>query len=363
MKKHCLLFINLSLISIISIIAQTPKAVELPKPEADKVWGLALHGGAGVITRETMTGEMEQQYTQKMNEALEIGYAILAKGGKALDAVEAVIKALEDSPLFNAGKGSVFTNKGTNEMDAAIMDGATLKAGAVASVKTIKNPIEGARAVMDKSEHVMLCADGADEFAKKVGLKTVDQKYFYDEKRFQSWKKAVEAEEKKSTKPKEEKGKKEEGSEEDIEVKEKKHGTVGCVALDKSGNLAAGTSTGGMTNKKFGRIGDAPIIGAGTYANNKTCAVSCTGHGEFFIRYMVAGTVSAKMEYGKKSLKESAFSTIYLDLEKVKGEGGLVAISKDGEIIMPFNTPGMYRAAKTNKSSKVIAIFKSKGDE
>ncbi|MBW7936415.1 MAG: isoaspartyl peptidase/L-asparaginase, partial [Flavobacteriales bacterium] len=259
-------------------------------------FAIVIHGGAGTILRENLDERLEKLYKEKLTESVNAGYEILAQGGTALDAVTAAIKIMEDTPLFNAGKGAVFNHEGKIEMDASIMDGLTSKAGAVAGVQTIRNPIEGARAVMEKTEHVMLEGEGADRFAKEIGLKTEDETYFYDENRWQQFQKIRQQEKIRLDHdatdttgyihPK------------DVEFfHEKKFGTVGCVALDKYGNLAAGTSTGGMTNKKYGRVGDSPIIGAGTYANNKTCAVSCTGHGEFFIRNVVAYDVSARMEY------------------------------------------------------------------
>lgn len=236
---------------------------------------IVIHGGAGAIKKENMTPELEKQYTDKLNEALKAGYDLLKNRGKSLDAVEAAIKVMEDSPLFNAGKGSVFTHEGKNEMDAAIMDGKTLKAGAVAGVTTIRNPIEGARAVMDKTPHVMLAGSGADQFAKEQGLKTESPEYFRDETRWKQFQKVKQKEEIKLDHSSDTTG----SINPSESFVDKKFGTVGAVALDREGNLATATSTGGMTNKRYGRIGDSPIIGAGTYANNKTCAVSCTGHG------------------------------------------------------------------------------------
>jgi L-asparaginase / beta-aspartyl-peptidase len=347
MQNRIFISAAIYVISTVNLISQVSTTVlpNLNKTE-NKKWGLAIHGGAGTILKENMTPELEKAYTEKLNEALEKGYAILAKNGTAIEAVEATIKVLEDSPLFNAGKGSVFTSEGKNEMDAAIMDGSNMKAGSVAGVKTIKNPIAGARMVMEKSEHVMLSGDGADAFAKKMGLEIVDQKYFYDEKRWKQLQDVLNAEKKA-----------EPVKDIDPSIKDKKHGTVGCVALDKNGNLAAGTSTGGMTNKKYGRIGDAPIIGAGTYANNNTCAVSCTGHGEYFIRYTVAGSVSAMMEYGKAKLPVAANTMIKKVLVKAGGEGGLIAIDKDGNVTMPFNSAGMYRAYKVNEEKPFVGIY------
>jgi L-asparaginase / beta-aspartyl-peptidase len=347
MQNRMFILVVFSFISIANIMAQvTPTVLPNLSKTEDKKWGLAIHGGAGTILKENMTAELEKAYTEKLNEALEKGYGILAKNGTAVEAVEATIKILEDSPLFNAGKGSVFTNEGKNEMDAAIMDGSNMKAGSMAGVKTIKNPIAGARLVMEKSEHVMLSGDGADAFAKKMDLEIVNQKYFYDEKRWKQLQDVLNAEKKA-----------EPVKDIDPNIKDKKHGTVGCVALDKKGNLAAGTSTGGMTNKKYGRIGDAPIIGAGTYANNNTCAVSCTGHGEYFIRYTVASNVSAMMEYGKAKLPVAANTMIKKVLLNAGGEGGLIAIDKYGNVTMPFNSAGMYRAYKVIGEKSFIGIY------
>jgi len=301
----------------------------LSGPENDKIdFAIAIHGGAGTITRKNMTTEKEGAYRSKLEEALNTGYAILENGGTSLDAVESTIRIMEDSELFNAGKGAVFTNAGTNELDASIMDGINLKAGAVAGVKTIKNPISAARKVMEETWHVMLSGDGADEFAKEQNLDIVDPIYFYTQRRWDSLKK----------------------------TQTKKHGTVGCVALDKKGNLAAGTSTGGLTNKQWGRVGDSPIIGAGTYANNKTCAVSGTGQGEYFIRGNVAYDVSAIMEYENESVGKAARKVIS-KLSDLGGEGGVIAMDSHGNISMPFNTSGMYRGFRKSNSSAKILIY------
>lgn len=320
-------------------------------------FAIVIHGGAGTILRENLDERLEKLYKEKLTESVNAGYEILAQGGTALDAVTAAIKIMEDTPLFNAGKGAVFNHEGKIEMDASIMDGLTSKAGAVAGVQTIRNPIEGARAVMEKTEHVMLEGEGADRFAKEIGLKTEDETYFYDENRWQQFQKIRQQEKIRLDHdatdttgyihPK------------DVEFfHEKKFGTVGCVALDKYGNLAAGTSTGGMTNKKYGRVGDSPIIGAGTYANNKTCAVSCTGHGEFFIRNVVAYDVSARMEYKGLTLEQAATEVIMDKLKKAGGEGGLIAIDAKGHIVMSFNTTGMYRAYKKSGGKTDVKIFK-----
>src|SRR5688572_677462 len=315
---------------------------------------LVIHGGAGNISRQNMTPEKEKAYQEGLNAALKAGYAILEKGGTSLDAVEAAIRVMEDNPLFNAGKGAVFTNDGRNELDAAIMDGATLKAGSVAGVSTIRNPISAARAVMERSPHVMLVGRGAEQFAKEQKLEIVDPSYFYTEPRFKQLQKAREEE-----KPKLDHSSDTTGSTLPIFLEGKKFGTVGAVALDRFGNLAAATSTGGMTNKRYGRVGDAPIIGAGTYANNKTCAVSATGHGEFFIRYTVAHDISALMEYKHRSVRKAAEKVVNEKLVKVGGEGGVIAVDRKGKIAMPFNSTGMFRAYKTAKGETQTLIFKN----
>lgn len=317
-----------------------------------KTFGIVIHGGAGTILKSNMTPELEKEYTEKLNEALNAGYAVLEKGGTSTEAVITAIKILEDSPLFNAGKGSVFTNDGTNEMDASIMDGKSMQAGAVAGIRTVKNPITAAYCVMTQSQHVLLTGKGADKFAKQCGCVIEDTSYFFNEKRWNQLQKIK----------KEDQFKLDHSSDtssflEDDGV-DKKFGTVGAVALDKYGNLAAGTSTGGMTNKKFGRVGDAPIIGAGTYANNSSCAVSCTGHGEYFIRNVVAYDISALMLYKSYSLQEAGEEVVMKKLKNIGGEGGLIAIDNNGNIIMPFNTPGMYRGYKTSAGKKEVLIYK-----
>jgi beta-aspartyl-peptidase (threonine type) len=300
---------------------------------------LAIHGGAGTILKKNMTPERETAYREKLTEALNTGYALLLKGGSSLDAVEATIRVMEDSPLFNAGKGAVFTHEGTNELDAAIMEGKTLKAGAVAVLKHVRNPITLARRVMERSPHVLMVGEGAEAFAAQVGVELVDPSYFRTEQR---WKQLQD-----------------ELQKEHDSTKEDKHGTVGCVALDRDGNLAAGTSTGGMTNKKYGRIGDAPIIGAGTYANNATCAVSATGTGEYFIRGVVAHDISALMEYGGRSLAEAADLVVHKKLPALGGPdtGGVIALDRSGNIAMPFNTPGMYRGYVDRDGRPVVEIY------
>lgn len=293
---------------------------------------LVIHGGAGTITRASMTGDMEKQYREALEESLRRGHAVLSKGGSSLDAVEASIRFMEDSPLFNAGKGAVFTHDGKNELDAAIMDGATKKAGSVAGVSIIRNPISAARAVMEKSEHVMMVGRGAELFATKMGLEIVDPSYFWTERRWKSLQNELLQEE--GQKPK---------AELQIETEPKKFGTVGAVALDRSGNLAAGTSTGGMTNKKYGRVGDAPIIGAGTYADNESVAVSGTGHGEFFIRWTVAYDIAALVKYRGMTVQQAGDEVIHKKLEPVKGEGGVIVLDRKGNFATPFNSEGMYR--------------------
>lgn len=311
-----------------------------------KDFAIVIHGGAGTIMKENMSPELEKQYTDKLNEALKAGYDTLEKGGTSVDAVVAAIKIMEDSPLFNAGRGSVFTADGKNEMDASIMNGKTLMAGAIAGVRTIKNPITAARCVMEKSQHVMLVGTGAEKFAKTCNCEFADTSYFFDQKRWDQLQKVKQYEKSQgSIKTKDEFG-------------DKKFGTVGVVALDKYGSLAAGTSTGGMTNKKYGRVGDSPIIGAGTYANNKTCGVSCTGHGEYFIRSVVAYDVSALMEYKGMTVEQAANEVVMKKLKPMGGEGGLVAMDAKGNIAMPFNTSGMYRGYMKSDGKREVLIYK-----
>lgn len=325
-------------------------------------YAIVIHGGAGSILRENLSAEMEAAYREKLTEALKVGEAILKNGGRSVDAVVETIKTLEDSPLFNAGKGSVYTHDEKNEMDASIMNGNDMTAGAVAGVDAIKNPIEAAREVMQNSKHVMLSGSGAVEFAEERGITIVDAAYFYNERRLQQLKKA---------KDKESVILDHDGGhgmvdtahseiEFDVTLKtDDKFGTVGCVALDQHGNLAAGTSTGGMTNKRYGRIGDSPIIGAGTYADDKTCAVSSTGHGEYFIRLAVAKEISAQMEHGAKSLQEAADNVIHTKLTELGGTGGVIAIDANGNIAMPFNTSGMYRGYIDTNGEMEVLIFKN----
>lgn len=312
-----------------------------------KKYAIAIHGGAGTIIRSSMTNEKELLYKRALEEAINAGEEVLKKQGASLDAVEAAIRSLENNDLFNAGKGSVFTHDGTHEMDASLMNGENLMAGAVAGVQNIKNPISLAKAVMQQSEHVFMAGQGAQEFAKKVNAEFMPDDYFFVQMRYDQLKMAKQSDTMVL-----------DHTEDKIENGEKKFGTVGAVALDVYGNLAAGTSTGGMTNKKHGRVGDTPIIGAGTYANNTTCAISCTGHGEFFIRSVVAYDISCLMEYKGLSLKEACEKVVNQKLVKIGGEGGLIALDANGNIELPFNSEGMYRASKREDESLFIGIYK-----
>lgn len=298
-------------------------------------WGLVIHGGAGTITRESLTPELEAGYREQLTAALLAGYTILLDGGSALDAVQAAITLMEDSPLFNAGKGAVFNADGHNELDASIMDGSNLAAGAVAGVRQVKNPIKLARLVMEKSPHVLMSGAGAERFGEEYGIEMVSQDYYFTQRRWEALQRVKEE-----------------------EVAAQEQGTVGAAALDRHGNLAAGTSTGGMTNKKFGRIGDSPIIGAGTYADNRTCAVSGTGHGEFFIRIAAAHDISALMAYRHLSLQAAADLVVNDKLAQLGAAGGVIAIDRQGQIAMPFNTPGMYRGYIDQDGQAVVAIYK-----
>ena len=299
-------------------------------------YGLVIHGGAGYIYEGRYTEEEENAYKNKLEEALTLGYEILENSGSSVDAVETVIRVLEDSPLFNAGKGAVLNEEGNAELDASIMSGKDLNAGGVASLKHIKNPITLARFVMEHSPHVLLFGIGAEKFADEFGLQKVENSYFKTEAKIEEYEKSVSINKHDNY----------------------KFGTVGCAALDKNGNLAAGTSTGGMAGKKFGRVGDSPIIGSGTYANNKTCALSATGHGEYFIRNVVTHDISALMEYSKYSLKEAADLVINDKLVKQEALGGIIGIDKNGNIITSFNTDGMFRGYVTNKSEPVVKLYK-----
>lgn len=302
-----------------------------------KNYALVIHGGAGVMDKKNMTPEMQNEYTAILNQVLQVGDSILANGGTCMDAIEKTIMIMEDSPLFNAGKGAVFTHDGIVELDASVMDGQSLKAGAIAGVRDIKNPIRVARAVMEKSEHVLLAGSGASQFAKEQGFIPVENSYFHTEKRLKSLQELLKKERDTTTND--------------------KHGTVGCVALDSYGNIAAGTSTGGMMNKKYGRVGDSPIIGAGTYANNETGAFSCTGHGEFYIRLGFSRDISALIEYKKLSVTEACQEEIR-KLTQMRGTGGVIGIDRNGNIAMEFNTSGMFRGYIKSDGEKEVAIFK-----
>ena len=301
-------------------------------------FALAIHGGAGTISPEQITPEMERDLRTGLQRSLDAGHAILKNDGSSLDAVVAAVRVLEDDPLFNAGRGAVFTSAGTHEMDAAVMDGRTLMAGAIGAVRRIRNPIDLARAIMERSPHVMLVGESAEDFAREIGLEIVEQKYFFTEQRWQALERV------RATRT-------------ELLSEADRHGTVGAVALDQSGNLAAATSTGGNTNKWPGRIGDTSIIGAGTYANNQTCAVSATGDGEFFMRAVAAHDVSALMEYGRLNLAAAARAVID-KVGALGGTGGLIAIDREGNIALPFNTTGMYRACVDVDGNSSVAIYK-----
>ena len=301
---------------------------------------IALHGGAGTIERHRMSAEVEAEYRSFLDKAISDGYQQLQAGEEGLDVVVAIIQRMEDSPLFNAGKGAVYTWEGQHELDASIMHGALMDAGAVAGVTTVQSPIALARAVMEQSPHVMLASRGAEQFAAELGIPEVSADYFSTERR----KRALESY----------KARKQAGVEPEVDYK---FGTVGVVVLDSKGNLAAGTSTGGMTGKRWGRIGDAPVIGAGTYADNRSCAVSATGHGEYFIRHTVARDICARMQFAGQSLQDAAESVIMDELMAAGGDGGIVAVDADGHVSMVFNTPGMYRASVSGSGEKRIGIF------
>lgn len=340
MKKSILLLVSLLLIAC----HDSPKLSKEKDNVKTPKFGIVIHGGAGVIKKENMTDSLQKAYEEKLQEAIDVGHKILSKGGSALEAVQKTINVMENSPLFNSGKGAVLNADGIAELDASIMDGKTKNAGAISGVQHIKNPINLASKVMTESEHVMLSASGAEEFAKLHDLEFVENSYFITERR----KKALESS----------KAREQGVTSNEFYLSNEKFGTVGCAALDKEGNLAAGTSTGGMTNKKYGRIGDSPIIGAGTYANNKTCAISATGHGEYFIRNVVAHDISAMMEYQGISLKQAAQRVIQKKLTDLGGTGGIIGIDSKGKVVMEFNTPGMFRATKNMKGETVIKMYK-----
>ena len=308
------------------------------------VYTLVIHGGAGTILKKNLTDELEAAYRKGLEDALNAGYALLEKGKTAVEAVLAATISLEDNVLFNAGKGSVFGKDGSQEMDASIMDGKNLMAGAVSAVRNVRNPVELAYAIMNKSQHVMLNGNGALQFAKEQGLQIEEDEYFYSAFRHNQWKQMQ--------------GSDESALDHNIVIKDKKFGTVGAAAMDIYGNVAAATSTGGMTNKQYGRVGDSPIIGAGTYANNNTCAISCTGHGEPFIRAVTAYDVSCLMEYKGLSLEEAMNVVVHDKLMKIDGEGGMIGVDAKGNTALVFNSEGMYRGVRRSDGQDKIAIYK-----
>jgi L-asparaginase / beta-aspartyl-peptidase len=334
LKLPAILFVLIAII-IWTVSCKSPhntSSGQLDKPAADsQAWAIVIHGGAGPMTKENLDTSLERQYRESLKTALNTGKKILEEGGTALDAVEMTIRVMEDNPLFNAGKGAVFTHEGKNEMDASIMDGSNLAAGAVAVVTNIKNPISAARMVMTRSPHVLLTGAGASQFAKEQGLELVPPSYFYTQRRWNDLQEIL---------------------------KKEKNGTVGCCARDRQGNLAAGTSTGGMDNKRYNRIGDTPIIGAGTYASNSTCAISATGHGEYFIRWTVAHDISALMEYKGMSIQDAADLVVNKKLVKAGGSGGVIGLDRKGNVAMKFNSEGMFRAFATADGKEAVLIYK-----
>lgn len=378
MKKFVSVFLTLLLLGLpLSAPAQKgsfPDIKQLQSPQKPRL-GFMIHGGAGVIRRGDLSPEREKEYRQKLEEAVLAGYKALREGRSGLDAIEIAIKIMEDSPLFNAGKGSVFTADGKNELDAAVMDGKTQNAGAVAGLHRVKNPIVLARAIMEKSPHVMMIGDGAELFAREMKIELVPEKYFWTQHRWDALQKRIRREKEKMNENPKDGGEKEDSGDKnqkteksgnmnpapvtlsDREFRADKYGTVGAVALDKQGNLAAGTSTGGMTYKKYGRVGDVPIIGAGTYANNQTCAVSATGWGEYFIRLGVARDISSLMEYRAMPVQRAADLVIKTKLEKIGGDGGVIAIDKFGNMAISFNSEGMYRAYINSEGKPVVEIY------
>jgi len=342
MKKSILLSLLLSTFFLFSCksILSTKANPEEREPNS---FALVIHGGAGGVNRKNHSPEQQQAYSQKLQEALNAGYAVLEKGGISLDAVQAAINVMEDSPLFNAGKGAVYNSEGKQEMDAAIMDGENLNCGAVAGVNHIKNPILAARVVMDSTKHVLLSGTRAEIVAKNNGVEMVDESYFYTEKRLNQLRKV-------------------QGTERTLLdhselIDDHKFGTVGAVAIDKKGNIAAGTSTGGMTNKKYGRIGDSPIIGAGTYANNQTCGISATGAGEYFMRTVAAHEVSSLIQYKGLSPKEALHEVLFNQIGTLGGEGGMILLDKNGNVSWDFNSDGMFRGYKNSSGENIVEMF------
>jgi len=347
------------LLAQLSVFAQKgafSEVKQLSGPQNPRL-GFVIHGGAGVIPKGSMTPEKEKAYRDKLEEAVVAGYKALQAGKTGIEAVEIAIRILEDSPLFNAGKGAVFTHDGKNELDASVMDGKNLAAGAVAGLHHVKNPITLARAVMEKSAHVMMIGDGAEQFAKEQKIELVDEKYFWTQERWDALQQILKEEKGKERAPAADKNVSLELTPTNA-LPYNKFGTVGAVALDKDGNLAAGTSTGGMTNKRYGRVGDSPIIGAGTYANNNGCAVSATGYGEYFIRLGVARDISSLMEYRVLPVQQAADMVIQQKLTKMGGDGGVIALDKFGNIAISFNSEGMYRAYINTEGKPVVEIYK-----
>ncbi|HMO80468.1 MAG TPA: isoaspartyl peptidase/L-asparaginase [Pyrinomonadaceae bacterium] len=352
MRRCITLFVLLVFVNSTGVVfaqkAAGTQTTQLSGPQNPRL-GFVIHGGAGVIARGSLSPEREKEYKAKLEEALVAGYKALQEGRSSLDAVEIAIRILEDSPLFNAGKGAVFTNDGRNELDASIMYGKNQAAGAVAGVHRVKNPITLARAVMERSEHVMMISEGAERFAEQQKIELVDPKYFWTQPRWDALQRILKREK--------ERQENELGATNEAELSENKFGTVGAVALDRNGDLAAGTSTGGMTNKRFGRVGDAPIIGAGTYANNDSCAVSATGWGEFFIRLSVARDICSLVEYRAMPIQNAADLVIKQKLSKLGGDGGVIAMDRLGFIGISFNSEGMYRAYINAEGKPVVEIY------
>lgn len=355
--KSFLFFIIILFILGCNSSHETEKEGKIAPSGTKQEIALAIHGGAGTIKRENMTADQEAAYREKLMESIDVGFAVLERGGSSLDAVMAAVQLLEDSPLFNAGRGAVFTHEGKNEMDAAIMDGERKEAGAVAGITRVKNPITAAHAVMVHSPHVFMIGEGAEKFAREQGLEIVDPSYFRVEERYEQLKKIIDSE-----KQQLDHSSLLEMELKDPHFKDRKFGTVGAVAVDRNGNVAAATSTGGMTNKRYGRVGDVPVIGAGTYADNKTCAVSGTGHGEFFIRNVVGHEIAAQMDHAGKSVSEAAEDVVMRQLVEMEGEGGVIAIDRHGNITMPFNSEGMYRGFIKEKGQGKTFIFKDENE-
>jgi L-asparaginase / beta-aspartyl-peptidase len=351
MKQHILFPLATLFLLITSCGQELKESVKASSTEVGPI-SLVIHGGAGTIKREMMTDAMDSAYRVVLRQSLQAGYALLESGASAEEAVVAAIMIMEDSELFNAGKGSVFTNEGKNEMDASVMDGKTRNAGAVAGLTTVRNPIQAAVAVMNQSEHVMMIGAGAEKFAKEQGITLVDPSYFYTERRFRSLERIREREKTELDHSGPTSGLLQ------MDMADRKFGTVGAVALDREGNIYAGTSTGGMTNKRYGRVGDVPIIGAGTYADNATCGLSATGHGEYFIRAVVGHNVASRMRHLGESLQAATHAVVMEELVEMGGEGGIVALDRAGNISMTFNSEGMYRGYMNQPNEAKVFIYK-----